>query len=81
MGRSSYKRSLRGLIMRLKRYCVTVVDNWPHTTHFWTLNGAKKYYNKYQERADLFVWKDGAWRWLCGSIVSDDQKGKCREPT
>ncbi len=54
--------------MRLKRYCVTVLDHWTPTQMFWTLEGAKKHYRKHKlSRANLFKWDGEAWCWMCGA--------------
>lgn len=54
-------------MMRLKRYAVTVMDNWTPMRVFWTLEGAKKFYRQHREGANVFVWNDGSWDWICGS--------------
>lgn len=62
--------------MRLKRYRVTVLDNWTPTTDFWTLEGAKKFYRQHRECANVFKWDDGAWHWMCGSRDLDPKRIK-----
>lgn len=53
--------------MRLRRYCVTVMDNWTPLRTFWTLGGAKKFYRKHREVANVYKWRDDEWQWMCGS--------------
>lgn len=53
--------------MKLKRYCVTVLDNWTPMRTFWTLEGAKAFYRKYRECGNVFQWDDGEWHWMCGA--------------
>jgi hypothetical protein len=56
------------IAMRLKRYCVTVLDHWTPTQMFWTLEGAKKHLRKHKlSRANLFKWDGEAWCWMCGT--------------
>lgn len=47
--------------MKLKRYCVTVMDNWTPTREFWTLAGAKRHWLKHAKSSHLFKWQDGKW--------------------
>ena len=53
--------------MRLRRYAVTVMDNWTPMGLFWTLEGAKRFYRKHREVANVYQWQDGKWRWMCGA--------------
>ena len=53
--------------MRLRRYCVTVMDNWTPTREFWTLEGAKRFYREHRECANVFKWESEAWCWMCGA--------------
>jgi hypothetical protein len=46
--------------MRLKRYSVTVMDNWTPTRFFWTEAGARKWFNGFMAAAHLFRWR-GSW--------------------
>lgn len=56
------------MAVKLKRYCVTVLDHWTPTKTFWTLDGAKKHYRKHRlSRANVFQWEDGCWRWMFGT--------------
>jgi len=53
--------------MQLKRYCVTVMDNWTPTRDFWTLSGAHKFYREHMEYANVFKWDGEAWSWMFGA--------------
>lgn len=53
--------------MRLRRYCVTVMDNWTPTRLFWTLEGARRFYRERRSCANVFKWEDGLWRWMYGA--------------
>jgi hypothetical protein len=44
--------------MKLRRYCVTVMDHWTPTRLFWTLYGALKYRCRFGAEAHLFQWRD-----------------------
>jgi len=55
--------------IRLRRYCVTVMDNWTPTRLFWTLAGAKRFYRKHRDCANVYHWRHGQWWWLCGKIL------------
>lgn len=49
--------------MKLRRYCVTVMDNWMTTREFFTLRGALRWRSEFPAgKAHLFRW-DGE-RWL-----------------
>jgi hypothetical protein len=58
--------------MQLRRYCVTVGDNWTPTRCFWTLEGAKRWYLPFRDYANVWKWEYGGWSWLCGAA---DRKG------
>lgn len=47
--------------MRLRRYAVTVMDNWTPMRLFWTLRGAENFHRKHSACAYLYIWKDGGW--------------------
>lgn len=47
--------------MKLKRYCVTVMDNWTPMQEFWTYEGACKHAYRFGTAANIFHWKDGTW--------------------
>lgn len=53
--------------MKLKRYCVTVMDNWTPMRTFWTLDGAKAFYREHRTCANVFGWDGEAWSWICGA--------------
>lgn len=53
--------------MKLKRYCVTVMDNWTPMRDFWTLEGAKRFYRLHRYSANVFKWDGEAWAWMCGA--------------
>jgi len=53
--------------MRLRRYAVTVMDNWTPMQTFWTFQGANKFYLEHRTCANVFKWEDGVWNWLCGA--------------
>lgn len=58
----------RGLdVWSLKRYCVTVNDNWTPLRLFWTLEGAKGFYKKHRNCANVFRWNGVQWGWICGA--------------
>lgn len=65
----------------MKRFCVTVMDNWTPTRTFWTFGGALRYAVKHLSAAHLFVWNSNvkAWDeidriWICGSRITDEQR-------
>ena len=47
--------------MRLRRYAVTVMDNWTPMRTFWTRRAARRFRDRHQGYAYLFEWNDG-WR-------------------
>ncbi len=50
--------------MKLRRYCVTVMDNWTCTREFWTLAGARRWRNRQRTstaHTHLFWWMDDRW--------------------
>lgn len=52
----------RGLhVWSLKRYAVTVMDNWTPMRLFWTRRGASKFWNKHWRTAHLFWWSGDSW--------------------
>lgn len=53
--------------MRLKRYCVTVMDHWTPMREFWTLEGAKRFYRLHRGCANVFKWDGEQWSWMCGA--------------
>jgi hypothetical protein len=46
--------------MRLRKYSVTVMDNWTPTRFFWTEAGARRWFNSFVAGAHLFKWR-GSW--------------------
>ncbi len=50
--------------MKLRRYCVTVIDNWTAVREFWTLRGARRFRDSFRPQAHvhLFRWIDGQWQ-------------------
>lgn len=59
--------------MKLKRYCVTVMDNWTPMREFWTLEGARRFYREHRACANVFKWAadEQLWEWIFGAL---DQK-------
>jgi hypothetical protein len=53
--------------MRLRRYCVTVSDNWTPMRTFFTLGGAKRFYLPRREYSNVFHWWGGEWQWMFGA--------------
>ncbi len=53
--------------MKLRRYCVTVLDNWTLTREFWTLEGAKNFYKQHRASGNVYRWEFGDWQWMFGS--------------
>lgn len=47
--------------MKLRRYCVTVMDNWTCTREFFTLNAANKWRKRHPGYAYLYLWLEGKW--------------------
>lgn len=54
--------------MKLRRYCVTVMDNWTPTREFWTYGGAWRFCRQHQ-RASLYGWKNDKWVCLRGECL------------
>lgn len=50
--------------MKLRRYCVTVMDSWTPTRTFWTFGGALKHAASNGVGAHLFVWSPDHNEWL-----------------
>ena len=48
--------------MKLRRYCVTVSDNWTPTRYFWRRRSAIRWMVKMGSVANFYVWQDGIWR-------------------
>jgi hypothetical protein len=51
--------------MKLRRWCVTVMDNWTPTREFFTLGAALRW-RLLHAPAHLFKWEDGGWREIEG---------------
>jgi len=52
--------------MKLRRYCVTVMDNWTPMREFFTLNGALKFQDRH-ESATTFKWQGDRWVKIFGA--------------
>lgn len=48
--------------MRLRRYCVTVMDNWTPLRFFWTFGAAVRFQARFPSGSYLFVWNGTSWR-------------------
>jgi hypothetical protein len=51
--------------MRLRRYCVTVMDNWTPMRFFWTKYGAALFKAKFCKNCDcahLYAWRENQWQ-------------------
>ena len=67
----------RGLhVFSLKRYCVTVMDNWTSQRFFWTLAGAHKFYCRHESCANVYKWIDGKWQLI---IAADGGRDMARK--
>ena len=49
--------------MKLRRYCVTVMDNWTPRREFWTLGAALQFAVVHMPNSHLHVWNRGAGTW------------------
>jgi len=47
--------------VRLRKYAVTVMDNWTAMRTFWTYEGARKFWLAHSAVAYLYRWSDGKW--------------------
>lgn len=47
--------------MKLKRFAVTVMDNWTPMREFWTFDGAYRWYWEFTSGAHLFWWRGNRW--------------------
>jgi hypothetical protein len=47
--------------VKLKQYCVTVMDNWTPTREFWTYKGALAFREAHLASAYLHQWFGGKW--------------------
>ncbi len=50
--------------MKLRRYCVTVMDNWSSTRRFWTRDAALAYRDKIGEHAHAYRWSGNLSLWV-----------------
>lgn len=48
--------------VKLRRYAVTVMDNWTPMRVFWTLRGATTFAAGHPGYAHIFRWSGGAWQ-------------------
>ncbi len=51
-------------MIRLRRYCVTVMDNWTPLRYFWTLDRATKWRDSIGSYAHLYKWQPNIGIWL-----------------
>jgi hypothetical protein len=47
--------------MKLKQYCVTVMDHWTPMREFWTYKGALSFRNEHVASAYLYQWFNRRW--------------------
>ncbi len=47
--------------MQLRRYAVTVIDNWTPMRLFWTRDRAELFWLEHKGYAHLYRWSDGRW--------------------
>lgn len=52
--------------MKLRKYCVTVMDNWTPIRKFWTYNSALIFRNEHLHCAHLHQWFNGRWTEVLG---------------
>ena len=50
--------------MVLRRYKVTVMDNWTPMGMFWTMRSALAFLDKHPKSGNLYVWNNKEWQ-LC----------------
>jgi len=50
--------------MKLRRYCVTVLDTWTPTREFWTLRGALAHRNRHLPYSYLWRWSPVSNTWV-----------------
>jgi hypothetical protein len=60
--------------MKLRRYCVTVMDNWTPTREFFTLGGALKHWLRHMTCAHIYVWDDAKWIEMLGEAHAEDTR-------
>lgn len=47
--------------MRLRRWCVTVMDNWTPLRVFWTRAAAEKFMERHPNCSHLYRWGRTCW--------------------
>lgn len=52
--------------MKLKQYCVTVMDHWTPMREFWTYTGALAFRNEHLAYAHLHQWFGDGWGEVLG---------------
>jgi hypothetical protein len=52
--------------MKLKKYCITVMDCWTPTREFWTFGGALKHWVRHQPGtySHFYVWHPDWKEWV-----------------
>lgn len=50
--------------MKLRRYCVTVMDNWTPARLFWTRDGAIRYRDRIGDYAFAYRWHPSVGKWI-----------------
>lgn len=50
--------------MQLRKYCVTVMDNWTPLRYFWTLENATRWRDSIGDGAHLYKWHPNISKWL-----------------
>jgi hypothetical protein len=48
--------------MKLRRYAVTVMDNWTPMRTFWTRRRATRWRDRFHGHAYLYIWINDGWR-------------------
>ncbi len=49
--------------MKLRRFCVTVMDHWTPTREFFTYSGALAFACQHRQAAFMFVWNQEQKTW------------------
>jgi len=59
--------------VKLKRWCVTVMDNWTPTREFWSLGGAMAHFAEHQPASYLYHWSPalGGWSKVVFPSIAD----------
>jgi len=50
-------------MMKLRRYCVTVMDHWTPMREFWTFGGALAFAARHLGASHLHVWNSATKTW------------------